>query len=349
MSSPKVLILDDDPEFLDICKQLLSGLASKPEVLTANTASRALALLDSETFSLLLTDLRMPKMDGFQMLAIVRRRLPSQRIVAMSALSDEGASARAYSMGIDLFVEKPKSQKETHLFLECIEAMLERDAQQIGFRGVVEHKGLVDIIQLESLAHSSAVLKITSGKSIGYIWFREGEIIDAATAKAKAEDAFKEILSWRLGRFDLLPAELDRARSIHTSVQGLLLNYAQSLDEAGPMTPQPAGEPSLSRLAQIGRTKGVEFLLTGGDQVDHWSCENIADVNSWVQRMLHDYGSLGEVLGVKGPLWMEGLGPERHLGVAVNQRASFVVGLDPRLTPREVHTVFDKVVTQWVS
>lgn len=348
MSSPKVLILDDDPDFLDVCKQLLSGLASKPEVLSATTASRALAMLESESFSLLLTDLRMPKMDGFQMLAIVRRRLPSQRIVAMSALSDEGVRTRAYSIGVDLFLEKPKTEKETQLFLECIESMLERDARQSGFRGVVEHKGLVDIIQLEALAGSSAVLKVTSGKSVGYIWFRDGEVIDAATSEAKGEKAFQEILSWRVGRFELLPPEADRARAIHASVQGLLLNVAQELDEAGPPSVNGDGS-SLSRLAQLGRTKGVEYLLSSGAAVDHWSCENTAEVQSWLQRLLSDTRSLGELLGVNGPLWVEGHGPERHLGVAVDAQTSLVVGMEARLAPHDVHQVFEKVVTQWAS
>ncbi len=348
MSSPKVLILDDDPDFLDVCKQLLTGLASKPEVLSATTASRALAMLESESFSLLLTDLRMPKMDGFQMLAIVRRRLPSQRIIAMSALADEGVRARAYSIGVDLFLEKPKTEKETQLFLECIESMLEREAQISGFRGVVEHKGLVDIIQLEALAGSSAVLKVTSGPSVGYIWFRDGEVIDAATSEIKGEKAFQEILSWRVGRFELLPPEPDRARVIHTSVQGLLLNVAQALDETGPPSGGD-GASGLSRLAQLGRIKGVEYLLTSGDTIDHWSCENTAEVQSWLQRLLADTRALGEVLGVNGPFWVEGYGPERHLGVAMDGQTSLVVGMEARLAPHEVSRVFDKVVTQWVS
>ena len=346
MSSPKVLILDDDPDFLDVCKQLLTGLPSKPEVLSATTASRALAMLESEAFSLLLTDLRMPKMDGFQMLAIVRRRLPSQRIVAMSALADEGVQARAYSIGVDLFLEKPKTEKETQLFLECIESMLERDAQQGGFRGVVEHKGLVDIIQLEALAGSSTVLKVTSGGSVGYIWFRDGEVIDAATSGAKGEKAFAEILSWRVGRFELLPPEPDRARAIHASVQGLLLNVAQALDETGPPS-AGNGASALSPLAQLGRIRGVEYLLASGDTVDHWSCENAAEVQTWLKRLLADTRALGQLLGVNGPLRLEGCGPERHLGVAVNGHSSLVVGMEARLASDEVATVLDKVVTQW--
>jgi CheY-like chemotaxis protein len=166
VTRPKLLILDDEQDFLEVCKELLSGLPSQPEILTANSGSRALALLESEPFSLLLTDLRMPNMDGFQVLAIVRRRLPFLRIVVMTGSVDQQFRARAYAMGIDLFVEKPKTQKETELFFDCIESMLGRESRQAGFRGV-QQKALVDIIQMECLTQSSAVMKITSGQTIG--------------------------------------------------------------------------------------------------------------------------------------------------------------------------------------
>src|SRR6185295_11252456 len=127
----------------------------------------------------LLVDLRMPVMDGFQVLAIVRRKFAALRVVVMTAAEDEQFRARAYAMGIDLYIEKPKTGKEIISFVDCIESMLEKENGG-GFRGV-QSKSLVDIIQLECLTQSSTTLKICSAAGEGRLWIQKGEIIDAAT------------------------------------------------------------------------------------------------------------------------------------------------------------------------
>src|SRR5215203_5367797 len=106
-SRHKVLILDDDLELLEMYKELLGQLPSRPEVHTANSGTRGLALLDAEQFRLLICDLKMPKMDGLQVLSIVRRRFPELRTVVMTAVQDEEFRSRAYAMGVDLFWLKP--------------------------------------------------------------------------------------------------------------------------------------------------------------------------------------------------------------------------------------------------
>lgn len=349
MSRPKVLILDDDQDFLEVCRQMLAGLASEPDIHIADSGTQALALLESESFSLLLTDLRMPRMDGFQILALVRKRLPHQRIVVMSALGDDQSRSRAYEVGIDLFLEKPKSSIERQCFLECIESVLEREHRP-GFRGMIEHKGLVDIIQLESLTQSSAVVKIASGRAIGYLWFRDGEIIDAATATKKAEEAFKEILSWKVGSFDLLPPDPTRTRTIQTSTQGLLLDTAQALDEArGESEHAPSAPPP--RLAGVDRGRDVEFLLhqeKGRDAV-HWACEDPQGVSTWAQRMIQEYAALGKALGVGAPEQIVGGGTQRHLAIAPREGETLVAGFVPATAVSTARSQFLRMKQQWAS
>ncbi|HTG45690.1 MAG TPA: hypothetical protein VK633_14300, partial [Verrucomicrobiae bacterium] len=49
----KILLLDDDPEVLDLYQQMLLALPSKPEVHIASSGARAMAMLDSEPFNVL--------------------------------------------------------------------------------------------------------------------------------------------------------------------------------------------------------------------------------------------------------------------------------------------------------
>ena len=229
-SRHKVLLLDDDPEVLDMYKEMLSHLPSRPEVHTSTSGTRALALLDAEPFRLLICDLKMPKMDGLQVLSIVRRRFPELRTVVMTAVHDEAFRSRAYALGVDLFWLKPDTHQNIQMFLECLESLLGRDADG-GFRGV-QSKSLIDIIQMECLSLSSTLLRITRGPLVGKIWIQGGELFDAEAEGARGEVAFRRILEWKSGTFETLPAEPDHERTIQKPVNALLLETAQAMDES---------------------------------------------------------------------------------------------------------------------
>src|SRR5216117_356582 len=103
----KILLLDDDQDLLELYREMLSRLPSRPEIQTATSGARAIALLESETFALLISDLNMPKMDGLQVVTNVRRKFPNLRTAVMTSVVDAQFRTRAYAMGIDLFLEKP--------------------------------------------------------------------------------------------------------------------------------------------------------------------------------------------------------------------------------------------------
>ncbi|MBM3824712.1 MAG: response regulator [Verrucomicrobia bacterium] len=227
----KLLLLDDDQDLVELYREFLGRLPSKPDIHTATSGARAIALLESEPFSLLISDLNMPKMDGLQVLTIVKRKFPQLRTAVMTSVVDEQFRARAYSMGVDLFLEKPNTTQEINFFLDCIESLLSKEDNSGGFRGV-QSKSLVDLIQLECLSQSSSTLKITHGQLEGRIYIVNGEIIDSSYLDLSGDKAFLKVLSWKAGNFEILPAEPERPRTIFNSYQGLLLETTQALDEA---------------------------------------------------------------------------------------------------------------------
>src|SRR6266853_1962520 len=107
----KILLLDDDPDLLALYKEILAQLPSRPEIHTATAGPRAMALLEAEPIRLLICDLKMPKMDGLQVLSIVRRKYPQLRTVALTSVHDEQYRSRAYALGVDLFWHKPASEQ----------------------------------------------------------------------------------------------------------------------------------------------------------------------------------------------------------------------------------------------
>src|SRR5581483_1675097 len=114
---PKILLLDDDQDLLDLYQEILSQLPSKPEIFTSATGARAIAMMEEEPFTLLVCDLNMPKMDGLQVLSIVRRKFPELRTVVLTSVMDEQFRSRVYGLGVDLFWHKPSSAEETKQFL----------------------------------------------------------------------------------------------------------------------------------------------------------------------------------------------------------------------------------------
>src|SRR5947207_10714761 len=208
----KILMLDDDPDLLAMYKEILGDMPSRPEIETATSGSRGMAMLESDQFRLLICDLKMPKMDGLQVLSIVRRKYPQLRTVALTSVPDEQFRSRAYALGVDLFWHKPTTEQEIKMFLECLESLLGREIET-GFRGV-QSKSLVDIIQLECISQSSSVLRITNGPLTGRIWILDGELVDSEADDLRGEPAFHKILAWRTGKFETLPAEPSRPRTI---------------------------------------------------------------------------------------------------------------------------------------
>jgi CheY-like chemotaxis protein len=354
----KILLLDDDQQMLDMYQSLLKQLPSKPEVHVSNSGTRAIALLESEAFTLLITDLHMPKMDGLQVLAIVRRKFPHLRIIVLTGVMDEEYRARAYAQGVELFWQKPGTGQEVKLFQDCIESLLDRDARnEGGFRGM-QNKSLVDLIQLECLSRSSSVLRVTQGALDGRIWVQNGEIVDAATGNFTGEEAFKEILSWKSGNFEILPADPSRPRTITNSYQGLLLDSAQALDEwHGQQTGAAGGDTTItsgSVLSPLTRFDGVEFVLAVPPDekapCDAWGLEDPPQLANWARSTYRRLSDLGDKLETGAIVQINGFGLQRHWSLARDpQKGLLCVGFRRTLAPEKVDETMKHIFTKWVS
>jgi hypothetical protein len=99
-----------------------------------------------------------------------------------------------------------------------------------GFQAKIRGVSLADLIQMECLAGSKLVVRVTSGPKVGYLYFRGGMVVHAVTATGLGEAAAMEMLSWNGGTFE--PTDREWAKdTIVTSWQSLLLRAAQIRDE----------------------------------------------------------------------------------------------------------------------
>ena len=355
----KILLLDDEQDFLDLYKEMLGQhLSTLPEVRTALSGSRALSMLESDKYALMILDLHMPKMDGLQVLAIARRKYPELRVVILTGVRDEQFRTRAYAMGVDQYWIKPETDQEMGLFMESIETLLSTESQG-GFRGV-QSKSLVDIIQLECLSQSSAVLKISNGAVEGRIWIQNGEVIDAEAIGLTSEPAFQRILTWKTGSFEVLPPDPGRPRRIFTSYQGLLLNTAQALDEAASQIIAPttddvaSASDSAVMLAEISQLSGVEFVLASVTRKkkkmqEFTGIEDPKPVAEWMEQTLEQFEQLGEALQVGQMHQIVGTGPQRKAALARCGETRLCVGFGANITADDLRDTMKTILTKWVS
>jgi len=351
----KILIVDDDADWLDVCREMLSRLPSKPEIRTVGAGTRAIAQLDSQPFRLFICDLKMPKMDGLQVLSIVRRRFPDLRTVVLTALEDDEFRSRAYSLGVDLFWLKSDMQQNSKMFLDCIESLLGRETNA-GFRGI-QSKSLMDIIQLECMSRNSTVLRITRGPLVAKIWIQDGELLDAEVGNVRGEPAFQKILAWKSGTFENLAAEPLRERTINRSINALLLETAQTIDEtADPvqteMIERADHRKTVWKLALMAG-EGAEFVVTvppeGQGNSEAWGTHSAEQLAAWTRRANEAVKRLGERLEA-GPLsHIVGCSMERRLVMLLREEKNFLVGWPTETPENELLEKTKKLVASWDS
>jgi len=279
------------------------------------------------------------------------------RIVVLTSVMDEQFRSRSYAMGVDLFWQKPSTMDEIKLFLDCIESLLDREVQEQGFRGV-QSKSLVDLIQLECLSRTSTTLRITNGNLEGKIWIRDGDVIDAATGSLTDTAAFREILCWKTGSFEILGADNERPRRIQESYQGLLLETAQAIDEGTYASAAAEGtaksaETQVSPLIALSRIPGVQFLIDVPDDkakdADSWAAENVPPTAACIRETVEQLRKLGDELQAGQLLSLEFPGQQGSLTCTPGAKSHLFAGWNRNLGDADMRESLKTLNSKWAS
>lgn len=107
----RVLFVDDEPHILEGICRMLRPQRGELEVLTAAGGEQALALLASTPVDVVVSDMRMPRMDGTELLAAVRQRHPRSVRIILSGQSDRDTIVRA-TRAAHQFLSKPCDPRE---------------------------------------------------------------------------------------------------------------------------------------------------------------------------------------------------------------------------------------------
>jgi hypothetical protein len=100
-----------------------------------------------------------------------------------------------------------------------------------GFQAQIKGASLGDLVQMECLAGSHRVVRVTSNGNVGYLYFRGGSVVHAVSRSLVGDPAALEILLWSEGAFEPADREWPAADTVASSWQSLLLRAAQTRDE----------------------------------------------------------------------------------------------------------------------
>ena len=105
MGTNKVLVVDDDPGILDLMAEFLQGLGI--EVRVARDGAEALQVFWAERPPLVITDLKMPGMDGLELMKAIKEASPRTEILIVTAHADVGSAIQAVQEGAFDYLPKP--------------------------------------------------------------------------------------------------------------------------------------------------------------------------------------------------------------------------------------------------
>jgi YesN/AraC family two-component response regulator len=120
MPEKEILIIDDEQMILDMLDQILSSAGYR--VHAALGGHKALELYDQHPVDLVLTDIKMPGVDGYHLLKEIKSRNANVRIVLMSGYSNDFSIREAIELGADEFIVKPFRRNE---ILQVLQAAME--------------------------------------------------------------------------------------------------------------------------------------------------------------------------------------------------------------------------------
>jgi two-component system response regulator GlrR len=160
----QILLVDDDPKLLRVLTLRLE--AEGYGVIAASSGEEALQRLDDLRPQMVLADLRMPDLDGIELLVKIQGRHPSLPVAILSAHGDIPEAVRATHAGAVDFLTKPVDRER---LISCIERHLEGIIAPNGAHGVVTRSSLMRTVleDAKRIARTESAVLITGASGTG--------------------------------------------------------------------------------------------------------------------------------------------------------------------------------------
>ena len=182
-----ILAVDDERLVLQVWKRALLGIPGV-SVLTAQDGEEAKAILSQEPVDLVVTDLVMPRMSGYELLIHLYERLPSVPVIVVSADMDLERYPMMEELGALRILPKPVApdhlQRHARTLLDTPKG------------GAVHGLGLESFLSLLQMELRTCTITVRSWRRMGTLYIREGRLVQATARRMDGLLAAFEILRW---------------------------------------------------------------------------------------------------------------------------------------------------------
>ena len=235
-SDVKVLLVDDNPMVLAMLRDAIAPLA---RVSTAGDGADALLKAVEDTPDLLVSDFRMPGMDGRQLVEKLRSRSTTSGIsvILLATKSDISEKLSIQDHVADDFVEKPFFLREaTQRIKRIIDRIalekLSKSSSGDGIvRGSLAQMNVIDLVQSLEMGRKSCLLTLTNYGDKCEMYFSEGQVPHANYGSLSGDAAVFKVLKWTGGNFQINFEGKTTKQTTTLNTQGLLMEGLRLLDE----------------------------------------------------------------------------------------------------------------------
>ncbi|MCC6216654.1 MAG: response regulator [Polyangiaceae bacterium] len=273
MAKQQLLLVDADPRSVRVLEVSLKKAGYT--VTTADDGADALTKIELSAPDLVLTDTRLPRVDGYELVRRLKTNpehaaIPVVFLTSQRSIEDK---IRGLELGVEDYLTKPIFVRE---LIARVNLLLARRTQErmattqptsarTRLNGSLEDLGVVDLLQTFEVGRKSGVASITDGRRRVQIFFRDGKVVDAELGRLRGEEAVYRALIWTSGDFEVEFRPVSNEDVVPTSTQGLLMEGMRRLDEWGRLLEQL---PPLVTVFEVDHEALVERLSEIPDELN---------------------------------------------------------------------------------
>lgn len=236
-SDVKILLVEDNPMVLAMLRDALTPLA---KVTTAGDGADALLKAVDEAPDILVSDFRMPGMDGRQLAEKLKGRGSTSAIsvVLLATRADISEKLATQDHLADEYVEKPFFLKEAVQRIKrvidkvVLEKMSKSSSSDGVVRGNLSQMNVIDLVQSLEMGRKSCLLTLSRDGEKCEMYFSDGQVPHAVYGSLKGDAAVFKVLSWTDGNFQINFEGKTDQQSTTLNTQGLLMEGLRILDES---------------------------------------------------------------------------------------------------------------------
>jgi CheY-like chemotaxis protein len=289
VAKKKILLVDADPRSMRIVE--ISLRKAGYNVACAEDGQAALDIVETQSPDLVICDTKLPKIDGYAFVRRLKDRPESASIpvIFLATTRSVEDKIRGLELGVEDYLTKPIFVRE---LLARVNVVLARRAREsiatknpsmlrTRFAGSIHDMTVVDLLQTFEISRKSGSITFKSGAGLGYVWFKDGKVVDAEVGTLRGEEAVYRLLVWSEADFEVDFGPVDREEVVEVGTSALVMEGLRRADEWGRLIEQL---PPLTTVFEVNHERLLDRL------------SEIPDELNGILRLLDGRRSLAEVV-----------------------------------------------------